>query len=170
MHKSATKCNETICKWCKNKHGASKIIDTLETYQLTRWNIICWPKDQGGLGIKVLDIKNSCLLSKWLFKLLNEKGMWQELIHNKYLKTKTLSQVQAKPTDSSFWKGILRGKDVFFQCGSFVVRDGLSTRFWEDPWLNRTPLMTQYPSLYSIVSHKNYCCGNLKSTAIEYWI
>jgi hypothetical protein len=33
MHKSATKCNETICKWCKNKHGASKIIDTLETYQ-----------------------------------------------------------------------------------------------------------------------------------------
>jgi hypothetical protein len=33
MHKSATKCNKTIGKWCKNKHGASKIIDTLETYQ-----------------------------------------------------------------------------------------------------------------------------------------
>jgi hypothetical protein len=32
MHKNATKCNETICKWCKNKHGASKIIDTFETY------------------------------------------------------------------------------------------------------------------------------------------
>jgi hypothetical protein len=34
MHKSATKCNETIGKWCKNKHGASKIIDTFETYQI----------------------------------------------------------------------------------------------------------------------------------------
>jgi hypothetical protein len=33
MHKSATKCNETVGKWCKNKHGASKIIDTFETYQ-----------------------------------------------------------------------------------------------------------------------------------------
>jgi hypothetical protein len=33
MHKSATKCNETVGKWCINKHGASKIIDTLETYQ-----------------------------------------------------------------------------------------------------------------------------------------
>jgi hypothetical protein len=32
MHKSATKCNETVGKWCINKHGASKIIDTLETY------------------------------------------------------------------------------------------------------------------------------------------
>jgi hypothetical protein len=33
MHKNATKCNETLSKWCKNKHGASKIIDTFETYQ-----------------------------------------------------------------------------------------------------------------------------------------
>jgi hypothetical protein len=33
MHKSATKCNETLGKWCKNKHGASKIIDTFWTYQ-----------------------------------------------------------------------------------------------------------------------------------------
>jgi hypothetical protein len=32
MHKSATKCNETLNKWRKNKHGASKIIDTFETY------------------------------------------------------------------------------------------------------------------------------------------
>jgi hypothetical protein len=33
MHKNATKCNKTLSKWCKNKQGASKIIDTLETYQ-----------------------------------------------------------------------------------------------------------------------------------------
>jgi hypothetical protein len=24
MHKNATKCNETLNKWCKNKHGSSK--------------------------------------------------------------------------------------------------------------------------------------------------
>jgi hypothetical protein len=32
MYKNATKCNKTLSKWCKNKHGASKIIDTFETY------------------------------------------------------------------------------------------------------------------------------------------
>jgi hypothetical protein len=36
MHKNATKCNETLSKWCKNMHGASKIIDTFETYQRSR--------------------------------------------------------------------------------------------------------------------------------------
>jgi hypothetical protein len=39
-------------------------------YRLTKWNIVCRPKDQGGLGIEVLDIKNRYLISKWLFKLL----------------------------------------------------------------------------------------------------
>jgi hypothetical protein len=33
MHKNATKWNKTLSKWCKNKHGASKIIDKFETYQ-----------------------------------------------------------------------------------------------------------------------------------------
>jgi hypothetical protein len=32
MHKNATKCNKTQSKWCINKHGSSKTIDTLETY------------------------------------------------------------------------------------------------------------------------------------------
>lgn len=38
-------------------------------YRLTKWNIICRPKDQGGLGIELLEFKNRCVLSKWLFKL-----------------------------------------------------------------------------------------------------
>jgi hypothetical protein len=33
MHKNAMKFNKTLSKWCKNKYGASKIIDTFETYQ-----------------------------------------------------------------------------------------------------------------------------------------
>ena len=83
-------------------------------YRLSRWNIMCRPKDQGGLGIEVLDIKNRTLLSKWLFRILHEEGVWHELLSNKYLKDKTLSQVEAKPTDSPFWKGLMKVKDDFF--------------------------------------------------------
>ena len=35
-----------------------------QKYRLTKWNMMCRPKDQGGLGIEVLEIKNKCLLSK----------------------------------------------------------------------------------------------------------
>ena len=87
-------------------------------YRLGKWSIMCRPKDQGGLGIEVLEIKNKCLLSKWLFKLLNEEGVWQELIRNKYLINRTLAQVDEKPTNSPFWKGLMHVKE-FFSRGSF---------------------------------------------------
>ena len=48
-------------------------------------------REQGGLGIQNLDLQNKCFLSKWLYKLCNEDGMWQKLLRNKYLKNKTLS-------------------------------------------------------------------------------
>jgi hypothetical protein len=33
-------------------------------YRLTKWSMVCQPKDQGGLGIQNLEIQNQCLLSK----------------------------------------------------------------------------------------------------------
>jgi hypothetical protein len=92
-----------------------------------------------------------------LFKLFNKEEMWQELLQNKYPKTKTLAQVEVKPTDSPFWKGIIHGKDEFFKWASFVVGDGQATRFRDDAWLDKTPLATQYSSLCAIVRHKK--CG-----------
>jgi hypothetical protein len=62
-------------------------------YRLMKWDILCLPKDQGGLGILNLEIKNICLLSKWLYKLINEDGIWQELLRKKYLKNKTIGEV-----------------------------------------------------------------------------
>jgi hypothetical protein len=63
---------------------------------------MCQPKEQGGLGIKNIEVQNKCLLSKWLFKLLNENGLWQELLRNKYIKNKTLGSCVKKPLDSHF--------------------------------------------------------------------
>jgi hypothetical protein len=55
-----------------------------------------------GGGIIDLDIQNKCLLSKWTIKLINEDGLWQQVLKKKYLKGKTLSQVERKRGDSHF--------------------------------------------------------------------
>jgi hypothetical protein len=47
-----------------------------KTCRLARWSILCKPKSVGGLGIIDLEVQNKCLFSKWLFKLLNEDGLW----------------------------------------------------------------------------------------------
>jgi arsenate reductase-like glutaredoxin family protein len=70
-----------------------------------------------------------------LHKLLHKEGVWQESLRNNYLSSKTLSQVEAKLTDSQFWKGLMEVKEEFFKRGCFVVGNGTSVRFWEDRWL-----------------------------------
>jgi hypothetical protein len=69
----------------------------IKKIRLTKWNIICRPKNQGGLGVEVLDIKKICLLGKWLFKLMTKQGVCQELIKN--LLSKSMSQVNFKSKD-----------------------------------------------------------------------
>jgi hypothetical protein len=67
-----------IFYWQSNQHK--------KKYKLARWNIICQPKVQGGLGILNIDVQNKCPLSKWLFKLVNEEGLWQSILKRKYLR------------------------------------------------------------------------------------
>jgi hypothetical protein len=65
MHKNATKSNKTLSKWCKNKHGASKIIDTFETYQYhpnNLWVLSC--KQQIIALSKVCNVNNTIILEQ----------------------------------------------------------------------------------------------------------
>ena len=134
-------------------------------YRLAKWDILCQPKCLGGLGILNLEVQNLCLLSKWLFKLLNEDGLWQKVLRNKYLKNnKCLSQVKKQPGDSHFWTGLMDVKVLFLEKGKFKVNSENQTRFWEDLWIGQEPLSLQFPGLYRIARRKNVSVANVLGT------
>jgi len=134
-------------------------------YRLIKWPLLCQPKDQGGLGIQNLDIQNKCLLSKWLFKLCNEDGLWQELLRNKYMRDKPLALLEKKPRDSHFWKGLMGVKNQFLNLGRFKLVSGDQLRFWEDIWLGNQPLKFRYPVLFNIVRKKHATVANVLSSS-----
>ncbi|WVZ91839.1 hypothetical protein U9M48_037962 [Paspalum notatum var. saurae] len=119
-------------------------------YRLAKWSILSQPKDQGGLGIHELGTKNIALLSKSLYKLLTSDGTWQQLIRNKYLGSTPPFPGRMETRRFTF----LAMRD-FLRFGSFKVRDWSQVRFWEDIWLDSTPLRAQYPCLYNIARPKN---------------
>ena len=82
-------------------------------YRLAK-SIICQLKEKGGLGIQNLDIQHKYLLSKWLFKLYNEDGLWQQLLMNKCAKYKTLWHVK-KIQSFSFFDEFNEGERSIFK-------------------------------------------------------
>ena len=125
---------------------------------------MCRPKECGGLGIHNLELQNKCLLSKWVYKLINEEGVWQNLLRKKYLAKKCITQVDKQPGDSHFWSGLMAVKESFFSCGSFEVHNGTQLRFWDDCWVGATSFDKLYPSLYNIVRRKNVVVADVLNT------
>jgi hypothetical protein len=118
----------------------------------------------GGLGILNLEIQNSCLLCKCLFKLLNEEGLWREVLKKKYLRGKCLSQVVKRPGDSHFLKGLLNVRYTFLKYGKFKVNAGSGTSFWEDWWIGQKPLKHLFPGLYNLARRKGDSVAKVLST------
>jgi hypothetical protein len=80
---------------------------------------------------------------------------WQQLLRNKYLGDKSITQVSRKSGDSQFWSGLINIKDQFLSMSSFKLQDGKQIRFWEDKWLGAKALKEDYPNLYNIVRRKS---------------
>jgi hypothetical protein len=124
-------------------------------YHLVDWGTVCTPKDLGGLGVLNLDLMNIGLLCKWLWKLENETGMWQDILKKKYLQKETMTQIEEKPGVSQFWSGLVKVKEVFYRFCKRIVVSGNKTRFWEDMWHDGKSLSEAFPRLFNLSMNHN---------------
>lgn len=63
-----------------DKHGSAHLV---------RWDIVTLPKEQRGLGIDKINLLNTALLCKWLWRYYTEKdSLWRTFIDLKYKPTR----------------------------------------------------------------------------------
>ena len=110
------------------------------------------------MGILNLEIQNKCLLSRWLYRLLNSDGMWQTILRKKYLRSKTITQVQHINVDSQFQAGLMSVKNDFFRLEKFQLGNGSQICFWKDKWCGNRSLKETYPALYNRQGEKMPQC------------
>jgi hypothetical protein len=77
-------------------------IDGKNRYHMVNWRTVCLPKDCGGLGVLDLATMNKSLLCKWLWRLENTEGTWQQLLTRKYLHNQVSAQAKNEQVCSHF--------------------------------------------------------------------
>ncbi|GJX27994.1 RNA-directed DNA polymerase, eukaryota, reverse transcriptase zinc-binding domain protein, partial [Tanacetum coccineum] len=99
------------------------------------WKDVYMPKEQGGLGIKPLEMWNKTLLIKHLWNIAeNKESLWVKWINTVKLKGRSVWDIQSYGTDSWCWKTILSLRNFVENHIRFKVGNGRSIFAWYDRW------------------------------------
>ena len=120
---------------------------------LAAWDLVCRPKEKGGLGVINLHIQNKGLLLKHLHKFFNKADIpWVTLIWNSYYDDGVPHATV--PVGSFWWRDILKLSDAYTAISSVHINRGDSALFWSDAWViggSSRPLCWRLPRLFSFV-------------------
>lgn len=99
------------------------------------WEVMCQPKDQGGLGFKDLVKFNEAMLAKQVWRLLHDQNLLFYLVFKaKYFPYGTVFDTR-KAFGSYAWQGILKARSVIVDGMMWRVGDGSKIRVYWDKWL-----------------------------------
>ncbi|KAG7594499.1 Reverse transcriptase zinc-binding domain [Arabidopsis thaliana x Arabidopsis arenosa] len=105
------------------------------------WSQVCYPKEEGGLGLRRLDAWNSTLCLKLVWLLFSGSGsLWVAWHHHHHIKGSSFWSLKASATDSWNWKSLLLLRPLAEQFLVCNVRNGKTASFWFDNWHQLGPL------------------------------
>jgi hypothetical protein len=118
---------------------------------LASWEMVCQPKEKGGLGVMNLKVQNQSLLLKFLDKFYKRRDIpWVQIVWDKYYDEQV---PHARPPCGSFWwRDVASLMDIFRGISKCQVRAGDSALLWKDPW-TKPPLSENLARLFSFASN-----------------
>jgi hypothetical protein len=100
------------------------------------WSSICYPLQEGGLGIKRLKVWNRAVTIKHIWCLLtNGESIWISWVKKHLLRDRSIWHINIPSNPSWSWRKILQSHD--YCRGWFItsIGNGSSTSLWYDYWL-----------------------------------
>ncbi|GKV36371.1 hypothetical protein SLEP1_g44512 [Rubroshorea leprosula] len=131
---------------------------------MSKWDIVCGNKSQGGLGVSDLRRKNWALLGKWWFRFGDGVGsLWKRVVRDKYYEGRCEVDITAIDNlrVSKLWKDIISigGRSVRLRNmlgNGFRWKVGCGSRlgFWREKWVGDKSLRDLCPRLYALTANK----------------
>ncbi|KAG8378978.1 hypothetical protein BUALT_Bualt07G0040600 [Buddleja alternifolia] len=104
---------------------------------LKKWEDICLPKSEGGLGFRQMRDINRALIAKLGWNILNnDNKVWVDIFKAKYFRNQPLLELESYPVGASWiFRDIFACKNLLLKGLCFHVSPHDHTRIWIDPWI-----------------------------------
>nr|GEU44862.1 hypothetical protein [Tanacetum cinerariifolium] len=104
------------------------------------WDVVCLPKDEGGLGIRRLDLFNKALMTSHIWKLLFLKeSLWVNWIHLYKIRDRNFWEIPCRGNMTWGWRKVLILRPLIQRFIWHKVGDGSHVSIWFDQWCNQSP-------------------------------
>lgn len=125
-----------------------------------KWEDICKPFSEGGLGLKNLGAFNKALVGKWVWKFMEGKErLWQKVVKARHEVPSWLGRgkrMDEKGRNSSGWWGkvlrLVEGRDGgwFRDKLKQKLGDERVALFWEGAWSGQKTMKEKFPQLFQV--------------------
>ena len=101
-----------------------------------RWEELCKPKEQGGMGFKDLSRFNDVLLAKQTWRFLHDKSsLFYRIFKARFFPNCSIMEATCPSSASYAWKSIIKGRDMIKRGAIWRIGDGKLAHIWGDRWL-----------------------------------
>nr|KYP50529.1 Putative ribonuclease H protein At1g65750 family [Cajanus cajan] len=125
-----------------------------------KWDQVCKPIKEGGLGIKNVAWFNMSLLGKWVWRGLKfPNSLWVQVLKAWYGEfSSVMRHDSVDPKASDWWKDVAwvcQQADFWVDASlNCVIGDGTTIRFWVDKWVGGVALAEVFPRLFFATANK----------------
>ncbi|XP_056843253.1 uncharacterized protein LOC130495769 [Raphanus sativus] len=100
------------------------------------WDDLCYPKEEGGLGVRKLRDTSKANALRLIWRLFTQSdSLWVCWIKYYLLRQSSFWDVRDDTKGSWMWRKLLKLRDMAYEFMRVEVRDGATTHFWFDNWM-----------------------------------
>jgi hypothetical protein len=137
-HMQYTKLPKSLCDEIEKIQRSFLWWDTDQSCRphLVGWYVYCFPKKDGGLGIKRPNHMNDAFLMKMLWNLITKlDDLWCNVLYSKCGRNNSLRvTINSQPYDSPLWKSLTSIWEQFQKNIVWKLGDSNNINFWLDKW------------------------------------
>ncbi|XP_074361973.1 uncharacterized protein LOC141702164 [Apium graveolens] len=103
-----------------------------------KWEVLCMPKERGGLGFRDMKAFNQALIAKQVWRILRQPdSLCAKILRDCYFPNSSILKAKYGSSGSFVWRSIVRGKEIISRGYRWRIGDGNSVNVLEDPWIPR---------------------------------